>query len=153
MWHNERKFIWVTEKKVMIENGRVMSVHVQHKLWTYIRSVKVLRHPICVYFYMLIFTNILYLQQELLIAWFQIFANFDIYQQYCNEFWGTLYDVNTIISSATPVLNIGRVGRDIVRYLLFFLLSIRYGEIVRHIVCSKKRPIFEKSADKSPDMK
>jgi len=107
MWHNERKFIWVTEKKVMIENGRVMSVHVQHELWTYIRSVKVLRHPICVYIYMLIFTNILYLQQELLIAWFQIFANFDIYKQYCNEFWGTLYDVNTIISSARllPILS------------------------------------------------
>jgi len=41
-----------------------------------------------------------------------------------------------------PVLNIGRVGRDIVRFLLFCLLSVRYGEIVHHIVCSKKRPIF-----------
>jgi len=51
-----------------------------------------------------------------------------------------------------PVLNIGRVGRDIGRYLIFYLLPIRYEEIVRHIVCSKKRPIFEISADKSPDI-
>ena len=36
-----------------------------------------------------------------------------------------------------PVLNIGRVGRDIVQYLLFCLLPIRYGEIVHHIVCVK----------------
>ena len=50
-----------------------------------------------------------------------------------------------------PVLNIGRVGRDIVRYLLFCPLPTRYGEIVRHIVCSKKWPIFEISADKLPD--
>ena len=50
------------------------------------------------------------------------------------------------------VLNIVRDGRDIVRYLLFCLLPIRYGKIVRHIVCSKKRPIFEISADKSPDI-
>jgi len=51
-----------------------------------------------------------------------------------------------------PVLNIGRVGRDIVRYLLFCLLPIRYGEIVRHIVCDKKQLIFEISADKLPDI-
>jgi len=53
---------------------------------------------------------------------------------------------------AVPVLNIGRVGRDIVQYLLFCLLPIRYRKIIRHIVCSKKRPIFEISPDKSPDI-
>jgi len=37
-----------------------------------------------------------------------------------------------------PVLNIVRVGRDIIRYLLFCLLPIRYGKIVHHIVCNKK---------------
>ena len=34
----------------------------------------------------------------------------------------------------------------------FFLLPIWYEEIVRHIVCSKKRPIFEISTDKSLDI-
>jgi len=41
-----------------------------------------------------------------------------------------------------PVLNIGRVGRDIVQYLLFFLLPIRYEKIVRHIVCKKTADIW-----------
>jgi len=50
------------------------------------------------------------------------------------------------------VLNISRFGWDIVLYLLFCLLPIRYGEIVSHIVCSKKWLIFEISADKSPDI-
>jgi len=62
------------------------------------------------------------------------------------------YNFFKFILLTIPVLNIARVGRDIVRYLLFYLLPIRYGEIVRHIVCSKKRPIFEISADKSPDI-
>ena len=52
----------------------------------------------------------------------------------------------------SPVLNIGQVGRDIGRYLLFCLLPIRYWEIVRHIICIKKWPIFEISADKLPDI-
>jgi len=47
------------------------------------------------------------------------FAKFDEYLNWCS----------------TPVLDI---GRNIVRYLLFYLLSKRYEEIVRHIVCSKK---------------
>ena len=62
-----------------------------------------------------------------------------------------------LLFQISPVLNIGRVGQDIIRYLLFCLLPIRYEEIVHHIVCSKKRPINEISADKSskisPDMK
>jgi len=52
-----------------------------------------------------------------------------------------------------PVLNIVRVSRDISRYLLFCLLLIPYEKIVRHIVCIKKRSIFEISADKSPDIR
>ena len=56
------------------------------------------------------------------------------------------------LQATDPVLNIGRYGRDIVRYLLFCLLPIRYEEIVRHIVCSKKRPIFEISAEKLLDI-
>ena len=55
-------------------------------------------------------------------------------------------------SAGSPVLNIVRVGRDIDRYLLFCLLPIRYGKIVHHIVCSKKQPIFEISADKLPNI-
>jgi len=57
-----------------------------------------------------------------------------------------------VLMATGPVLTIGRVGRDIVRYLLSRLLPIQYGKIVRLIVCSKKWPIFEISADKSPDI-
>jgi len=62
--------------------------------------------------------------------------------------WMRVTKMNVEIS----VLNNGRVIRDIGQYLLFCLLPIRYGEIIRHIVCSKKRPRFEISADKSPDI-
>ena len=50
-----------------------------------------------------------------------------------------------LLTIAPHVLNIGR-------YLLFCMLPIQYRKIVRHIVCSKKQPIFEISTDKSPDI-
>ena len=52
----------------------------------------------------------------------------------------------------TDIWNVSRFSWDIIWYLLFYLLSIRYGKIVRHIVSSKKQLIFEISADKSPDI-
>ena len=60
--------------------------------------------------------------------------------------------LHIVVLATSPVLNIGRVGRNIVRYLFFYLLLIRYREIICHIICSKKRPIFEISANKSPDI-
>ena len=56
-------------------------------------------------------------------------------------------------SIEVTVLNIVRVARDIGRYLVFFACC-RYdmGKSFAHIICSKKRPIFEIWVDKPPDM-
>ena len=64
----------------------------------------------------------------------------------------------------TPVSNIGRVGRNIVRYLLFCLLPIRYGKVVTISFAAKNDRYLkyqptnrlisvDKSPDISPDMK
>jgi len=49
-------------------------------------------------------------------------------------------DVSSEFGGKTgPVFNIGRVDWDIIRYLFFYLLSIRYWEIVRHIAAKNGR--------------
>jgi len=46
------------------------------------------------------FQGLMYLIKQILIAWFHISPNFDIYRQNCIGSWGIRYDVKHIISSA-----------------------------------------------------